>query len=246
MLRTLPSKNGMMNPDDIKNAIRTSEYYLPKTKMICMENTHNRHCGAVLDYDYLKDIKSIAVENDLTYHLDGARIWNACIASGRKPMDYGALFDTISVCLSKGMGAPVGSVLLGTQKDIEKARKWRKILGGGMRQAGILAAAGIFAIDNNFERLAIDHKNAKLFADLLQNHDGIKVDMDLVQTNMVFIEIDKKINLSEYINKLKDAGIKIGNTGPNTLRAVFHLNINERETIQATDIILNITKGFLN
>ncbi len=246
MLRTIPSKTGMMDIDDIKNAIRTSEYYLPKTKMICMENTHNRHCGAILDFNYLKEVKKIAIDNELTFHLDGARIWNACVATGIKPIEYGELFDTISVCLSKGMGAPVGSVLLGTKKDMEKALKWRKILGGGMRQAGILAAAGIYAIDNNFERLAEDHLNAKDFANLLQNIDGLKVDLAKVQTNMVFIDIDKSIKLSDFMESLKINGIKIGATGPNTLRAVFHLNISKEDALKSAEIIIDTIKKMLN
>ena len=161
-LHTLDGNHGILNAEQITQSIRSLVYYNPRTSLVCLENTHNKAGGTIYPIDEIKSISELARNRNIALHLDGARLWNASIASGIKPKEYARFFDTVSVCFSKGLGAPVGSALAGTREKIEKARKYRKIFGGGMRQAGILAAGALFALEYNRERLKEDHKKAKL------------------------------------------------------------------------------------
>jgi len=238
-LRCLDSDNGEMPIEKIIASIRTTEYYLPKTKVIALENTHNRHGGSILSMDYIYEVHKIAKDNGIKFHLDGARLWNASAATGISIKDYCTPFDTISICLSKGMGAPVGSVLVGDRKIIEKAHKWRKILGGGMRQSGILAAAGLYAIKNNFQLLKVDHENALSFAKYLSESSLIHLDLAKVQTNMVFFDVIDSINVNLLIQKCLKLGLIIMATGPNTIRAVFHFQVQSVQALDAASIILH-------
>lgn len=235
-LRTLPSNKGIMDEATIKKSIRTSEYYFPKTSMLCLENTHNRHSGAIIPLDYIKQIEKVSRENNLIYHCDGARIWNACAATGISPKDYSEPFDSISVCLSKGLGAPIGSVLVGTKEMIKKALKWRKILGGGMRQAGIIASAGLFALKNHFPLLKETHRIAKQFADLLLETGLIKIDATSVQTNIVMFEFPENIKPEEFLSRCKNLNLMLAATG-NSVRAVFHFQVSDKDAVYAAGVI---------
>jgi threonine aldolase len=242
---TVPSENGEMPLDKIKRAIRPDIYYFPKTKAVFLENTHNRHGGTVISIEYIKELRELCDNYGLFMHLDGARIWNAHIATGIPLNEYGKYFDTISVCLSKGLGAPVGSVMVSDSEKIKKALKWRKILGGGMRQAGILAAAGIYAIENNLKLIANDHINAKRFAKAIAEMEGIDCNPETVQTNMAVFKLDDKINDNEFVIECRERGLMLSAIGDNKIRTVFHLQINEQAAYNAIDIIYETIKHFI-
>lgn len=237
-LRPIDSDNGMPSYEKIKKSIRSSEYYFPKTTLICLENTHNRHSGTIISIDYINEIKKLALEHKISLHCDGARIWNSCAETGISPKEYAEPFDTISVCLSKGLGAPVGSLLLGSKEVIMKAKKWRKILGGGMRQAGILASAGLYAIKNHFQFLKQDHLNAKKFSEILSESKFITIDLSKVQTNIVYFNVSNDINSQLLSEKLKEKKILIIPMEENSFRAVFHFQINTEQAEYSAKTIL--------
>lgn len=227
---------GIMTADEIKKYVRTSEYYFPVTKLICLENTHNRAGGVIQPVDVLESISNFAIDSRIKLHLDGARIFNASVETGISLRDYSKFFDSISFCFSKGLGCPVGSIICGDKEFIGRARKWRKILGGGMRQAGILAAAAIYALDNNVSRLKSDHKKAKFFADELKGIDGISIDADSVQTNIVIFS-SAAISKNDLIKALKAKGLLISSGSYESLRAVFHLDVNDDDAAKAAEIL---------
>ena len=235
----LNGTQGKINASQVAAAINDPEFYhSPLTSMVGVENTTNKGGGACYEIDDLIAIKKVCIENNLKFHLDGARIWNALIAKNQKPSDFGPIFDTISVCLSKGLGAPVGSVLLASEKTIHKALRIRKILGGGMRQVGYLAAAGIYALDNNFERLAIDHKNAKEIGTLLATLSWVKK-VEPIETNILIFEIQPTISEALLLEKLKQKNIFISNMGHGKLRIVTHLDYNS----EMHEYFLEVLKG---
>lgn len=240
MMKALNSTDGMPDINEIKNAIRPIDVHFPYTKMICLENTHNFHGGRIVSLDYIKEVENLAKENNIIFHCDGARLWNASVATGISIKEYCSHFDTVSLCMSKGMGAPVGSVLVGTKEQIFKAKRIRKALGGGMRQSGLLAAACIYALDNNFDRLKDDHDNAKLFADKLKDSNYIDINPDTVDTNIVFFRIVPDLDQNLIIEKCKDLGVLIGAAGYKLFRAVFHLEISKEDSVFAADSIINI------
>jgi threonine aldolase len=218
---------GMITADLVKNAINDPEFYhAPLTSLVSIENTTNKGGGACYDVETLQEIKKVCLANGLKYHLDGARLWNALVAKNQSPRQFGALFDTISVCLSKGLGAPVGSVLISNAATIKKALRVRKILGGGMRQAGYLAAAGIYAIDNHIERLVDDHRRAKEIAAVLEKLPWI-ASVETVETNILIFSIQSYLDEKAITNKLKEKGIYISEMGHGKLRIVTHLDYRE-------------------
>ena len=224
-------EDGTLNLEKVSQFIKPDDIHFANTKLLCLENTH---AGKVLPLDYLEKSKIFADENNLNFHLDGARVFNASVKLKVDVKEITKYFDTISCCLSKGLGAPVGSVLCGSKEQIKKARRWRKVLGGGMRQAGFLAGAGIYALLNNVERLEQDHDNALALAKGLNeiNNKNIHINMKTVQTNMVFADIDA--DMSNLYTFLKQKGIII-DTGSH-LRLVTHLDISKQDidyTIQA-------------
>ena len=172
--KLLNGERGKFSAQDVINAIRADNVHFPRTSLVAVENTHNRGGGSIYDFNELEKIAAVCKKNNLAFHLDGARIFNAIVETDKSAKDFGRIFDTISVCLSKGLGAPVGSLLLGTKEHIYKARRIRKVFGGGMRQAGYLAAAGIYALDNNISRLKEDHARAKRLADILKSTLSMK------------------------------------------------------------------------
>ncbi len=238
-MKTIDSERGMMSLNDIENAVRPDIYYFPKTSMIALENTHNRHSGTVLSKDYIKEVGILAEKYNLKLHLDGARLWNAIAATGIEAKQWAEYFDTVTVCFSKGLGAPVGSMLMSTKENIEKARKWRKILGGGMRQTGILAAAAMYAVKNNFDKIAADNENAQYFAELIAQSEKINVDLSRVETNIVYFDYSDEANFTKFVNNCQKKGLLFIPTGKTTARAVFHLHISREDTEKAANILLD-------
>ncbi|KPM33243.1 Threonine aldolase [Croceitalea dokdonensis DOKDO 023] len=216
---------GMMTAQQVEASINPPDFYhSPLTTLVCIENTTNKGGGACWDFEELKRIKTVCADHDLKYHLDGARLWNALVAKGEDPKQYGELFDSISVCLSKGLGCPVGSVLVGSGDLIKQAVRVRKVLGGGMRQAGFLAAAGIYALDNHLERLVEDHEKAKDIAGVLKGLDFIKK-IEPLDTNIIIFELDESlISEKEFLARLSQKNIHIIGMGQGKLRMVTHLD----------------------
>lgn len=218
---------GMITADLVKEAINDPEFYhAPLTSLVSIENTTNKGGGACYDIQTLEQIKKVCEEHHLKYHLDGARIWNALVAKKQEPMQFGRLFDTISVCLSKGLGAPIGSVLISDAATIKRALRVRKIFGGGMRQGGYLAAAGIYALDYNVERLADDHRRAKEIAQVLEKLPWIAT-VQPVETNILIFSIQSYLDEKVITEKLKQKGISISSMGHGKLRIVTHLDYRE-------------------
>ncbi len=243
--RLIDSDRGEMNPDKVRSAIRPDVYFYPKTSMICVENTHNRHGGSIISLENIKQLKLIADEYKMAFHLDGARLWNASAASGISEADFVKDFDTVSVCLSKGLGAPVGSVLVGTKEKMKEALKWRKILGGGMRQVGILAAAGLYALKENRKLLVNDHANAKSFAKTLANCEHLSVNLERVKTNMIIFDFPTNLKAERLIDELKSKGVLVSAVGPYSIRAVIHFQISEQETRTAAETIVDTVNNLL-
>ncbi len=220
-------KRGMITAELVKNAINDPEFYhAPLTSLVSIENTTNKGGGACYDIETLQAIKQVCTENNLKYHLDGARLWNALVAKKQHPKQFGELFDTISVCLSKGLGAPVGSVLLGTKEDMKRALRIRKIFGGGMRQSGYLAAAGLYALQNNINRLEIDHRRAKELGSLLEKMPWV-ANVEPVETNILIFGLQPSVDEKLFMEKLKQKGILISSMGHGKLRIVTHLDYKE-------------------
>ncbi len=242
----IPSEDGAMPIEKIEQAIRPDVYYLPKTTVIELENTHNRHGGTILSLDYIKSVYELAQKNNIKMHLDGARIWNAHVATKTPLSEYGKYFDTVNVCFSKGLGAPVGSMVLSSHENIKKAWKIRKTLGGGMRQVGVLAAAAKFAIVNNLHKLIDDHKKAIAFSLLMQKSGLFHIDEAKVQTNIVMVDLLHPINISDYVAELKRQGLLINAISKNRLRAVFHLNNSMHDASEAANIMTQVAKSLID
>lgn len=220
----LDGSRGMITAEMVKGAINDPEFYhAPKTSLVSVENTTNKGGGACYELDELRKIKQVCVENNLKFHLDGARLWNALIAKKQHPKQFGELFDTISVCLSKGLGAPIGSVLLGTKADMKRALRIRKIFGGGMRQAGYLAAAGLYALQNNITRLEEDHKRAKELGDVLSRLDWVGK-VEPIETNILIFSLRAGLDDKWVIEKLRQKNIAISSMGQGKLRIVTHMD----------------------
>lgn len=220
----LDGNRGMITAEQVKSGINDPEFYhAPLSKMVGIENTTNKGGGACYDLEELQKIKQVCVDNNLRYHLDGARLWNALIAKKQHPRQFGALFDTISVCFSKGLGCPVGSVLVSDKDTINRALRIRKIFGGNMRQSGYLAAAGIYALHNNINRLEEDHKRAKELGKVLSRLNWVKT-VEPVETNIVIFSVNDGIDDKLVIEKLKQKRIGISLMAKNTLRMVTHLD----------------------
>ncbi len=216
---------GVMSAAEVEKYIRpTSAYYMPRTKVIAVENTHNRASGAIQPIDKIKELKELSKKYNLFYHLDGARIWNASVETGITVKEYASHFNTISCCLSKGLGAPVGSIIAGSKEFIQEAFRVRKAWGGGMRQVGILAAAGLYALQNNFERLKEDHQKAKMLGEAFNEMKNIEIDLSSVQTNILIFK-PLKITVEEAISKCKDKGLLISVGKIDSIRAVTHLDV---------------------
>lgn len=223
----LDGDRGMITAEQVAGAINNPEFYhSPLTSLVCVENTTNKGGGACYDFEEFKRIRKVCDENNLKFHMDGARIWNALVHKKENPNEYGKVFDTISVCLSKGLGAPIGSLLISDKATIKRALRIRKILGGGMRQVGYLAAAGIFAIQNNVNRLVDDHRRAKELGAVLEKLPWIEK-VEPVETNILIFSLKIGFDENLLIEKLKQKSIFISSMGPGKLRIVTHLDYKE-------------------
>lgn len=241
-LHPVTSRRGAMHPDHVRAAIRPPEYYYPRTRLVCMENTHNRHGGSVISLDEMQAVADVAHDAGLAVHLDGARIWNAHAATGIPLHDYAAPVDSINICFSKGLGAPVGSMLLGPADMIARAHRFRKVLGGAMRQIGVLAAAAAHAVASHLPLLADDHRRAQRFAEALEHAGDWRIDRSLVETNMVLLDFsDAHMTPAEAQRRLADRGVLIGMGRGTSLRAVFHLDITDADLDTAIDIFTTIS-----
>ncbi|MEO5776145.1 MAG: GntG family PLP-dependent aldolase [Flavobacterium sp.] len=220
----LDGNRGMITAEQVKDGINDPEFYhTPMSKMVGIENTTNKGGGACYEISELQKIKQVCKDHNLKYHLDGARLWNAMIAKKQQPKQFGELFDTISVCFSKGLGAPIGSVLLGDAETMHRALRIRKIFGGNLRQSGYLAAAGIYALQNNINRLEEDHRRAKELGIQLQQCSWIKV-VEPIETNIVIFSSTENVSDQQVIDQLKQKGISISLLSKGKLRIVTHLD----------------------
>ena len=226
--KLIDGDRGMFTAEQLKVASAgRADIHVPYSRLVCVENTTNKGGGACWDFEELKKIRQVCLDQNLDYHLDGARLFNALVAKNETPKQYGELFDTISICLSKGLGAPVGSILLGSKTHIAKALRIRKLFGGAMRQVGFLAAAGIYALDNNLERLADDHKKAKEIEQLLNSLSYIKK-VEPVETNIIIFYVKDHLNAEDFISKMEEKNILLTPMGDGKIRIVTHLDFSDQ------------------
>ncbi|MBS3949287.1 MAG: low-specificity L-threonine aldolase [Peptococcaceae bacterium] len=240
--RRVDGIKGILQPEAVRANIRSENIHYPRTGLICIENTHNRAGGTVVTVEQTQALATVAREHNLPLHMDGARLYNAAVALGVSVKDLAAPCDSISLCLSKGLGCPVGSVLVGSKSFIAKARKYRKMVGGGMRQAGIIAAAGLLALETGVERLQDDHKNARRLAEGLAKL-GVAVDFDSVQTNIVAVKSQSVgLNPAELVQKLDAKGVKSNAMSSEITRFVTHLDISEQDIDEVLTRISQVLK----
>ncbi|WP_417360292.1 threonine aldolase family protein [Galbibacter sp.] len=238
--RLIDGENGTFTAPQVSNVINSPEFYhTPLTSLVCIENTANSAGGSCWDLNEIKKIRKVCDQNDLGMHLDGARIWNAMVARNESPNQYGELFDSISVCLSKGLGCPVGSLLIGDEAFISKALRVRKVLGGGMRQIGYLAAAGLYALDHHIDRLAEDHQRAKELAEVLHAKTFVRA-IEPVETNIVIFYLDERVVVPEFLDVLGRHNIRIIHLGQGKLRMVTHLDYTARMHSETLEILKNL------
>ncbi len=236
-LRFIRSARGVFNGTDVEPLVRPRVMHFANSRMVIVENTNNVGGGSVWPLEQVRDVRAAADRHGLHVHLDGARLMNACVATGNKPADFARYVDSISICFSKGLGAPVGSIVAGPADFIDRARRFRKMFGGGMRQAGIIAAAALYAIQHNVERLAEDHANARKLATALAELPGVKVDVDSVETNIVIFDIELELGgAANFAQKLRERDVWLLPTGPQRLRAVTHLDVPAAQIDQAIEV----------
>ena len=227
--KLLSGNRGMITASQVEEAINPPDFYhSPLTTLVCLENTTNKGGGACYDFEEIKKIKKVCEHHQLGFHLDGARLWNAMVANDENPKDYGNVFDTISVCLSKGLGAPMGSVLVGKQQFMDKAIRVRKILGGGMRQVGYMAAAGIYALDHHLDRMHVDHQRAKALGVQLETLDAV-TSVEAIDTNIVIFKLSEGPSKQRFMDELSREKIAISDMGQGKLRIVTHLDYTESD-----------------
>jgi threonine aldolase len=226
----LKGTRGILEASQIEEAIRPDDHHFPVTRLICLENTHNRGGGSIYPIEKMSQISRFAKSRGLQVHLDGARLWNASVASGIKPEEYAQWADSVSVCLSKGLGAPIGSLVAGTKTFIDRLHRFRKMFGGGMRQVGIIAAAGIYALDHHIDRLKEDHQNAKRLALGLKEFKGVVINPDHVETNILIFDVaDTGMTAAEVRDAMKTEGVLIHAVGKTQIRLVTHLDVSKED-----------------
>lgn len=230
---------GRLAPDEVEEAVREKAYYMPVSRVLALENSHNRAGGTIYSVEQVEALAQTARKHQMSFHLDGARFWNACAALQKQPIDFAQHFDTVAVCFSKGLGAPVGSALTGPKDFIAEARRHRKIWGGGMRQAGIIAAGALYALRNNRDRIVEDHEKARVFATTIaEGTSRIKIDLERVQTNIVLMQADPHVNLEALCNDLRQHGVLVAPGARGMLRAVTHLDVSLADCKKAAEIIV--------
>ena len=240
--RLIPGRRGIFTAEDVRKALRPRNLHFPPTKLLCVENTHNRGGGSVWTVEQIAEVTEAAREAGLRTHLDGARLWNAAVATGRTEAEYARYFDTVSVCFSKGLGAPVGSALAGSKEMMDRARRFRKLFGGAMRQAGILAAAALYALDHHRDRLVEDHANAKRLAEGLAEVPGLEVNPEEVETNIVKIRVTC-MSAPEMVERLKARGVWVLPLDQEVIRAVTHLDVTKEDIEWAIQVWTKVAQG---
>ena len=235
--KLIDGQRGMFKAEQLKEVINDPQlYYLPMSSLVVVENTTNKGGGACWDYSELEKIRNVSSKNGLAYHLDGARLFNALVAKNETPMQYGKLFDSISICLSKGLGAPIGSLLLSTEANIQKAIRIRKLFGGGMRQVGYLAAAGIYALDHHVERLESDHSRAKKLGMALEKSEWVSK-VEPIETNIIIFNLHKHLEEQVFLKNLEKEQINLISMGEGKLRIVTHLDFTDAMLEKVVDVL---------
>jgi threonine aldolase len=239
----IAGRGGLFTADEMEAQIQPSAYWSPRTSLVCVENTHNRAGGRVFPQGAALAIAERARARGLATHLDGARIWNASVATGLTVQALAAPFDTVSVCFSKGLGAPAGSALCASRELVERARRFRKMWGGGMRQAGILAAGALYALRHHRDRLAEDHANAKRFAAIVIEAPGARVDLGGVETNMVTVDLDEPLHAEEVTRAARALGLALNARGARSMRAVMHLDVSREDVERGARLLVEAIRS---
>ncbi|MEZ6065850.1 MAG: GntG family PLP-dependent aldolase [Planctomycetaceae bacterium] len=244
MVRRIPGVGGRLDVAHLDGQVRSGNVHYATTRLLCLENSTNIGGGHTYPLDQLERVCRWAHEQGLRTHLDGARLFNACIARGYEPRQVGAHFDSVSICFSKGLGCPMGSVLVGSKEVIARARKARKVFGGALRQAGIVASAALYAIDHHVTRLADDHANARSFAEAIADIPGIEIDPAAIETNLVFFGVDPaRMSAVELSASLRARGVMINPLGPQRLRACTHLDVSRDDVLRAAEILRDVMQA---
>jgi threonine aldolase len=244
--RTFEGDFGLLSLNDIKDAIRPDDIHYVRTRLVWLENTHNRGGGRIHPIEGIAAIRHWARENRLAMHLDGARLMNAMVATGRPAREWAQHFDTVSICFSKGLGAPIGSALAGSAEAIRHARKLRKVLGGGMRQAGIIAAAALYALEHHVDRLAEDHAGAQVLAEAVRNTEGFALESGPVETNLVWVTVDPALGTAaEVAAYLRSRGILVSALGAQVIRACTHLDVTRDDIEYAASVIRQVEPAMI-
>lgn len=242
--RPIATSDGLLTVERLRDKIRPDNEHYTRTRLVCLENTHNRAGGRILPLPSMQAVARWAREHGLAVHLDGARLWNAIVATGIPGTDWGRCVDSLSVCFSKGLGAPVGSCLVGRRDFIAAARRVRKLFGGGMRQAGVIAAAALYALEHHVERLADDHRHAQWIADAFRDCPAVRLTPPQVETNLVWFEVDPDLGTARDIQEaLRREGVLVISTGPQECRAVTHLDVSSDDTARAAEIIRRVLRS---
>jgi len=240
----LPGNRGIFDAAQVEAAIRIDDVHFPVSKLVVIENTHNRGGGSVFPLKNIHQIHEVAARKGLRLHMDGARLWNACVASGISPAEYAAPFDSISVCLSKGLGCPAGSLVVGSKDFIKRVHRFRKMVGGAMRQAGFLAAAGIYALDHHLDRMEEDHRKARRLAEGLADIKNVSINPAEVETNILFFDVSRaEKTAQEVVAACREKGVRLHPTAKTRIRCVTHLDVSFAQIDQALSMIKGVMKG---
>lgn len=240
-MRPTRTERGFLTPDQVREALRPANIHLPETGLVCLENTHNRHGGTCCTPEEIAAVAAVAHGAGVPVHLDGARLFNAAVALGREARDFARHVDSVTFCLSKGLGAPVGSVVCGSAAFVGRARRVRKMLGGGMRQAGVIAAAGLIALERMVDRLAEDHANARVLSRALAGLPGLSVDLSRVETNIVIFRLDRQGGVETLVRGCAERKVKVHAIGPMAIRCVTHKDVDADDIARAVDAFRELT-----
>jgi threonine aldolase len=237
-VQPIEGENGILRVEQLVDRVRPEDDHAVRTRLVCLENTHNRGAGRVQPFDVVREICEWATDNGLARHLDGARLFNAVVATGIPAADWAEMFDTVSICFSKGLGAPVGSALCGSAGLIKRARRIRQVLGGAMRQSGIIAAGALYALEHNIERLVEDHQKAQVLAKAIRHSPGLALEPDVVDTNIVIFKVAEELGTAEEFSaRLRDRGVLTYDVGRQHTRAVTHLDVSLEQVKHAANLI---------
>ncbi|MBI1893378.1 MAG: aminotransferase class I/II-fold pyridoxal phosphate-dependent enzyme [Candidatus Rokubacteria bacterium] len=242
--RPLQTERGFPSPEQVRSAIRPINLHVPATGLVCLENTHNRHGGTVCSPEEIAAVGQVAHAHGVPVHLDGARIFNAAVVLKREVREFAREADSVQFCLSKGLGAPAGSLLVGSRDYVARARRWRKRLGGGLRQVGVLAAPGIVALTTMVDRLAEDHDNARLLAEGLSQLPGIRLDLERVQTNIVIFQVDPPGGAEALVRETTLRKVKIHQINPTSIRLVTHKDVDREDIHRALEVFRELCRGW--